>query len=50
MIRIKSMYVEDLMALVVESACNTGDTEGVGLIPGSGKSLGKGNGNPLQYS
>ena len=30
-----------------ESACNAGDP---GLIPGSGRSLGEGNGNPLQYS
>ena len=30
-----------------ESACNTG---GVGLIPGSGRSPGGGNGNPLQFS
>ena len=30
-----------------ETACNVGDT---GLIPGSGKSPGEGNGNPLQYS
>ena len=30
-----------------ESACNAGD---VGLIPGSKKSPGEGNGNPLQYS
>ena len=30
-----------------ESACNAGDP---GLIPGSGRSLGGGNGNPLQYS
>ena len=30
-----------------ESACNTGDP---GSIPGSGRSLGEGNGNPLQYS
>ena len=29
-----------------ESACNAGDP---GLIPGSGRSLGEGNGNPLQY-
>jgi len=28
-------------------ACNAGD---VGLIPGAGRSPGKGNGNPLQYS
>ena len=30
-----------------ESACNVGDQ---GLVPGSGRSLGEGNGNPLQYS
>ena len=29
------------------SACNAGD---LGLIPGSGRSPGEGNGNPLQYS
>ena len=29
------------------SACNMGDP---GLIPGSGRSPGEGNGNPLQYS
>ena len=28
-------------------ACNAGD---LGSIPGSGSSLGEGNGNPLQYS
>ena len=30
-----------------EAACNVGD---VGSIPGSGRSPGEGNGNPLQYS
>ena len=30
-----------------ESACNAGDP---GSIPGLGRSLGEGNGNPLQYS
>ena len=30
-----------------ESACSAGD---LGLIPGSGRSPGKGHGNPLQYS
>ena len=30
-----------------ESACNAGDP---GLIPGSRRSPGEGNGNPLQYS
>jgi len=29
------------------SACSVGD---LGLIPGSGRSPGEGNGNPLQYS
>ena len=32
---------------VKASACNAGDQ---GLIPGSGRSPGEGNGNPLQYS
>ena len=32
---------------VKASACNAED---LGLIPGSGRSLGEGNGNPLQYS
>ena len=36
------------MALEVKnSLADTGD---MGSIPGSGRSLGKGNGNPLQYS
>ena len=30
-----------------ESACNAGDTGDVGWIPGSGRSPGGGNGNPL---
>ena len=30
-----------------ETACNAGDS---GSIPGSGRSLGEGNGSPLQYS
>ena len=29
---------------------NAGDTGNVGSIPGSGRSSGEGNGNPLQYS
>ena len=32
---------------IKESACNVGDA---GLIPGSGRSSGEGNGNPLQDS
>ena len=33
-----------------ESACSAGDTGGMGLIPGLGRSPGGGNNNPLQYS
>ena len=33
-----------------ESACNAGETGDAGLIPGSGRPPGGGNGNPLQYS
>ena len=36
-----------LVAQSIESACNAGDP---GSIPGSGRSPGEGNGNPLQYS
>ena len=44
-----SIYLEAFqLALVVKDLpANTGD---VGLIPGSGRSRGEGNGNPLQYS
>ena len=39
------------MALVVKNLpANAGDARDAGLIPGSGRSLGKGNGNPLQDS
>ena len=33
-----------------ESTCNVGATGEIGSIPGSGRSLGEGHGNPLQYS
>ena len=33
-----------------ESTCNAGDTRDTGSIPGSGRSPGVENGNPLQYS
>ena len=33
-----------------ESSCNAGDIGDKGLIPGLGRYLGEGNGNPLQYS
>ena len=32
---------------IKESACNAGDAEDIGLIPGSGRLPEKGNGNPL---
>ena len=35
------------LAQMVESACNVGN---LGSIPGSGRSPGEGNSNPLQYS
>ena len=39
------------MALVVKnSLANAGDVRDTGSIPGSGRSPGVGNGNPLQYS
>ena len=39
------------MALVIKnSSANAGDIRDLGSISGSGRSLGEGNGNPLQYS
>ena len=39
------------MVLVVKNPPgNAGDIRDVGLIPGSGRSPGKGHGNPLQHS
>ena len=35
--------------MVENSPANTGDTGDRGSIPGSGRSLGRGNGNPFQY-
>ena len=36
--------------LVKNLPANEGDARDVGLIPGSGRAPGEGNGNPLQYS
>ena len=36
--------------VVKNPPANAGDTRDVGLIPGLGRSLGIGNGNPLQYT
>ena len=39
------------MLLVVKNPpANTGDIRDTGMIPGSGRSPGEGNGNPLQYA
>ena len=39
------------VVLVVKNLpANAGDTRDVGFIPGSARSPGRGNGNPLQYS
>ena len=35
--------------MVKNPPANTGDVTDAGLIPGSGRSPGEGNGNPLQY-
>ena len=43
----QQMCVCACVCVCEESACNAGD---IGLIPGVGRSPGKGNGNPLQYS
>ena len=37
-------------SVIKNLAASGGDTRDVGLIPGLGKSPGKGNGHPLQYS
>ena len=37
-------------SVVKNPPTNAGDPRGLGLIPGSGKTPGVGNGNPLQYS
>ena len=36
--------------MVKNPPANTGDIRDTGLIPGSGRSPGRGQGNPLQYS
>ena len=36
--------------MVKDPPVNAGDTGNLGSIPGQGRSLGEGNGNPLQYS
>ena len=42
--------IEKVVLLVKNFPANAGDPKDMGLIPGSGRSPGGGNGNPLQYS
>ena len=39
-----------MVPIVKNLPANVGDIRDAGLIPGSGRSLGGGRGNPLQYS
>ena len=43
-------WVSQVVLVVKNPSASAGDTRDVGLIPGSGRSPGEGNGNPLQYS
>ena len=44
------IWVSQVVLVVKTSPANTGDARDKGSIPGSGRSPGEGNGNPLQYS
>ena len=51
-LKYKSIYTHIHISIWLsgkESACNAGDTGVMGLIPGSGRSPGGGNDNPLHY-
>ena len=43
-------HASQVALAVKDLPVNAGDVRNVGSIPGSGRSLGEGNGNPLQYS
>ena len=48
---VKSLHSASQVAPVVKNPpANAGDSRDTGSIPGSGRSPGEGNGNPLQYS
>ena len=44
------VHVSQVALVVKNMLANARDIRDSGLIPGSGRSLGEGNGNPLQYS
>ena len=47
----KINYRASLVAQLIKNPpANAGDSKEAGLTPGSGRSPGEGNGNPLQYS
>ena len=45
-----SLWAFQFALLVKRLSANAGDARDTDLIPGSGRSPGVGNGNPLQYS
>ena len=48
-----SIHIADSLQVVLvvkNSPANAGDIKDIGLIPGSGRSLEEGNGNPLPYT
>ena len=45
-----SMWASQVALVVKNPPANAGDVRDAGLIPGSGRSPGGGQGNPLQYS
>ena len=44
------IHISQVALTVKKPLANAGDITETGLIPGSGRSPGGGNGNPLQYS
>ena len=44
------MWAFPVAQLVKKLPASSGDTTDIGSVPGSGRSPGEGNGNPLQYS
>ena len=48
--RFLDLWASLVMLVVKEPACNAGDIRDMGSIPGSWRSPGERNGNPLQYS
>ena len=47
---VETVWAFPMAPVVKNSPANAGIIRGSGLIPGSGRSLGGGHGNPLQYS